>query len=1083
MWKPQTEDLFDETQSWTPITDRLKQRTWDIGATDYSQPSPSRTSQDSGFTPYTGDVYDIPSYTPSQKTSADILQALEGVVPEAYEGMVSTKEEYEKTNVPFWKRALELFAMPFNFIDDNIISPALAVVGTTLGFTPDVERLEGEDFWEWKKRSWGEWRAPGVDVSVPWSDTPIRIDFKGILEIAPWLLIPGAGEVGTATRTAHGLAGALGKAGAIGKTLGYTIQYSPWGLVEKGIGTALKSSVKGVFKGTKKLSDKIEAKLFGEYIPPPERPVVTKFIDSVEQTVMPAYKDFRKEVGALRSRQEAATQAVRQRWNAGGYATKEEYYKALKDAMTGGVKDEFAITTENLLRRQSEAIKEIEAKVASGSITTEAGDKLIKEIYDSPIYKTIHFTEAEGKEILDLISQAHERGLVNADEATAVIDLLMNGTLLEKGQMKALVPIFGERFAQAIESVAKTGKMESFLEAVNLTRALQSAFDLSGTMRQGFILTLMHPLKAIGWFKHQIKALFSEKYAQEIYQKMVSDPRYKIYARVNGYSAPLDSLASMAVRDESFMTKWARSVPGISQSERAFITYTNLARFESWCAMYDVMLAMGKAGEKDLQMLAKFVNEASGRGSLPKNIEKYAPFLNAFIYSPRLQAATMQLPFTIGKMLLSENPYLRQTAARALVTFMGAGTAAMSIAHLAGAKVSLDPRAVDFGKITIGNTQLDIWRGYVQYVRLGATLLTGERKSAYGNLSKVDKMDTAIRFVQSKSSPAFGLLFDLFKGESYMGEPIFDSTGNLIKAARERLMPFALQDIMEAMEAGGINSSWVAAPATLGIGALTMVNELAIAQNKVAKEMGYESWEDIDPKTQKTIMNRSAELQAAQIKFDRDMMGTAFGDWRLVGNAIEEVFADEVETAVKKFRATGDGYQFRLDVNEAFTARRGAYNARNKDERFADIVKRMETPDMAESMVNLSPEMLAIKTYNQALYGDDMTDELGDYRFDEAKVRREKLKEVLGEDLYAYAEDFQGLKYETLPQEFQELAKAKEVMRGYWEIKEKVYSIWGEPKNALMQKNTDRIISRLRKQMRALDKNVAYYYDMFYKAK
>jgi hypothetical protein len=143
----------------------------------------------------------------------------------------------------------------------------------------------------------------------------------------------------------------------------------------------------------------------------------------------------------------------------------------------------------------------------------------------------------------------------------------------------------------------------------------------------------------------------------------------------------------------------------------------------------------------------------------------------------------------------------------------------------------------------------------------------------------------------------------------------------------------------------------------------------------------------------------------------------------------------------------------------------------------------METPDMAESMVNLSPEMLAIKTYNQALYGDDMTDELGDYRFDEAKVRREKLKEVLGEDLYAYAEDFQGLKYETLPQEFQELAKAKEVMRGYWEIKEKVYSIWGEPKNALMQKNTDRIISRLRKQMRALDKNVAYYYDMFYKAK
>ena len=60
------------------------------------------------------------------------------------------------------------------------------------------------------------------------------------MELAPWLLIPGAGQVGTATRAARGIAGVLSKFGQAGRVLGGIVEYSPWGLVEKTAGAGIR---------------------------------------------------------------------------------------------------------------------------------------------------------------------------------------------------------------------------------------------------------------------------------------------------------------------------------------------------------------------------------------------------------------------------------------------------------------------------------------------------------------------------------------------------------------------------------------------------------------------------------------------------------------------------------------------------------------------------------------------------------------------------------------------------------------------------------------------------------------------------
>jgi len=321
-------------------------------------------------------------------------------------------------------------------------------------------------------------------------------------------------------------------------------------------------------------------------------------------------------------------------------------------------------------------------------------------------------------------------------------------------------------------------------------------------------------------------------------------------------------------------------------------------------------------------------------------------------------------------------------------------------------------------------------------------------------------------------------MIDMLKGENYMGDPLFEGTSGTIKMVKDRMMPLALQDVMDAMEQSGINGLWTAAPAMTGIGTLTYVDEYVKTKDRIAKTMGFEIWDEIDPKTQKEIWNRSAELQAAQIQFDRRVMDTAFGEWRNAGQSIEDVFRNNVDLATEQFKVTGDGYKYRTRIADAFTARRGGYDAREKEERFSEIVGRFNIQDTAEALVALSPEQMAIRTYNDALYGDDMYDEFGEYRFDVAKERKEQLRQALGDELYNYVEDYQGVRYETFPLEFQEYQKAKEVLAPYWAVTDKVIKMFGRvyaesPRGQSM-------IGKLRKQMRLGNSEMERLYQLFY---
>lgn len=943
----------------------------------------------------------------------------------------------EPLSVPFWQRALQVFVAPFVWVEENVIKPGAALMGTGAGVVPEVKRLPGEDFWEWKKRSWADWQTPGVNINVPWSNDPWRVDLKGVLELAPWLLIPGAGQVGGGLKAARGIAGILGKAS---RPLGYAVEYSPWGLVEKTAGAALKAGFKGVGKVTAGVSARVTERLYGKMPEPiPPTAAVVKLTGFFKESVVPARKAFEKELPALRARQFEAVDAVWARVRRGEITATEGTVLAEK-ATAGALKPSFAL-------------------------------------------KGGQFTTKEVEELLGTIIEASEKGFVTRDGTIALRNLLLDGTIPEPRHFKEFASVFGEDFAKAIGKFVKlpSSMKGQMLDLANLPRAVLASADLSATFRQGLILLLTKPTKAPRAFWRQLKGFASEKLSLEMDDALRSHPLYKQAVSDGVEFTALRRGAMMVTKEEPFFSNLAQNLPLVRRSERAFTTFLNEMRLGAYEAAYGAMKAQG-ASAAEMRLMARFINLASGRGVLPANLNRYAPILNTVLFSARYQMSTLQLPRQLARMLLSQNPYMRKEAAKALITFVGGGSAILGLIHSTGTgKVAIDPRSGDFGKIIIGKTRLDIWRGYVQYSRFVAQLLTGERKSAYGNMNKAQRSEIVARFLQSKASPAFGLMVDLLRGESYMGEPLFnETTGFFTQTARDRLLPLALQDVIDAMEQSGTNGIWTAVPATMGIGVLTYVNDLVRVKERIARDMGYKTWDEIDPKTQREIQNRNVELQTAYLDLDRQVMGTAWGDWRNAGKAIEDVFKEDVDRAVAQYQQTRDGYTFREKISKAFTARRGGYSAREKELRFEDIVRRLEVEDTAEALLELGPEQLAIKIYNDALWGDDMYDEFGDYRFDEAEMRKEQLRQQLGEEMFNYVEEYRGLKYEDFPVEYQELVKAKIILRPYWQIRDDVERMFGKPTSEWQRGNIDRIISRLRKRLRTLDPEVAKYYEMFY---
>lgn len=334
--------------------------------------------------------------------------------------------------------------------------------------------------------------------------------------------------------------------------------------------------------------------------------------------------------------------------------------------------------------------------------------------------------------------------------------------------------------------------LEGIRDTLNTARSIRTAFDLSAVLRQGGFFTFGHPIRAAKAFPAMFKALASEKGQFEVNQEIQNRPNAPLYKSSKLHlSDPGDP--HLTKMEENYMSRWSSKIPGVSHSERAYTTFLNRIRADSFDAMMD---SIGKdATPKEAEAIANFVNVATGRGNLA-GAAGAAISLNTAFFAPRYVISRFEM--LAGQPFYKGSSRTRIAIAKEYAKYLAALGVIYTLAQSSGAKVEYDPRSADFGKLKFGNTRVDLLSGLSQSAVVLSRIATQKTKSQ-GSVKPADSASVAGRFVRSKLAPAPGAILDVTSGKNVVGEKITPKD-----AALGLVLPMGFNDIHDALRDNGV---------------------------------------------------------------------------------------------------------------------------------------------------------------------------------------------------------------------------------------------------------------------------------------
>lgn len=337
--------------------------------------------------------------------------------------------------------------------------------------------------------------------------------------------------------------------------------------------------------------------------------------------------------------------------------------------------------------------------------------------------------------------------------------------------------------------------------AQTLVRGIQTAFDISAPLRQGAITTFAHPVTSAKAFGPMLKALVSETAAKRVQNAIESSPNYPLYEKSGLDFSNWDG--GLTQREEFFASNLAEKIPGVKGSERAYTTFLNKIRADSFDAMAD---SLGrKPTKEEAKAIANYINVATGRGDVGSHAQTFRD-LSTILYAPRNLMSRLQ--YLVGQPLAKATPSTRGLIAKEYArTALGFGVAS-GLALASGATIEKDPRSPDFLKFKWGNTRVDMGAGLLQYAVLASRLISGSTKKASGEVVPIrgegmpykgqTGWDVATQFGRSKMAPLAGLAADAISGKQYGGKPL------TALSAVENMAPLGIQDAASAIQEQGV---------------------------------------------------------------------------------------------------------------------------------------------------------------------------------------------------------------------------------------------------------------------------------------
>lgn len=375
------------------------------------------------------------------------------------------------------------------------------------------------------------------------------------------------------------------------------------------------------------------------------------------------------------------------------------------------------------------------------------------------------------------------------------------------------------------------------VEAPNLAKAVITSFDLSAVLRQGGFVTLGNPKLARDAFVASMRALRSEAGQAREEFRIKNDPNFAFATKIGGLEITESGPnANMLKAEEDFASRNAAKIPGVGASQRAFVTFLNALRMDTFNLLASKLSKTGQPTPNEARLLANYVNVATGRGVIGVG-GKRLQGLESVFWAPRLVASRVNiltaqplltgiLP-TKGRIPFRGTLKARRLVAQEYAKFAIGIAAVYKLAEFAGAEIEWDGRSSDFGKIKWPGmeTRLDPLTGFAQVLVLEERLTRGAVKSTRSGRIKPTSgpgkspftpspFGLIGGFARTKFNPTAGAAADIIDKKNVVGQPT-----TFKSVALSLTTPLILRDIAEALEDQGVpRTSALTILAMLGMG-------------------------------------------------------------------------------------------------------------------------------------------------------------------------------------------------------------------------------------------------------------------------
>ena len=625
--------------------------------------------------------------------------------------------------------------------------------------------------------------------------------------------------------------------------------------------------------------------------------------------------------------------------------------------------------------KKNERILELEDKIKEVKRLNKERDRVPEE-FTEPEFASK--TEGEllaskrkmlTKRIEKLQDDIKNKRYLEEKAAPPKLELDRKTQLLKDRVIKMERQIEAERQKDAYKKMSKTEKAFDHINQITgIRRVMQTAFDLSVSLRQGILIGL-NPRK---WdvfskaFGNQMKSAFSDKKYNSLMYDIHNSTEYNKMVEDGVKFNELDSLKNEE-RNEDFQKSflYGIKVPVVRQlitepllaSQRAADGFLNTARYELYLKYEKQLLKQGITRQSDpeaYKKMADLVMNVTGRGKLISLLEsgKANKVLSNTFYGARLMAANFNSLNPVKYYKLP--PGVRKEVMKDILSVVTTTTGIMLAASAAGATVSLDPDKPDFLQIRFGNKVYDITGGKAAYLRTffrivsyGVERIKGN-KYTYGK--KLERAGTSItNFFRNKLAPNTGYAVNMALGKNSLNQD-FDPY-EILEA-----YPMYADDFAEALKDEGVTSlATVLAPNILGIGYGSYANQA----NKESLESSLEKMLNSDEMNPELIKNHKdgnrpinekefddlVKLRDSNIEKEIRKLYDGKSKFNLTldkGNVVTKKVEDMTEDEVKKAKKSIASEATRLSKEQLFGKEKKTGEEKMEDKRLSRARKRFD---------------------------------------------------------------------------------------------------------------------------------------------